>query len=101
VKTQQAGKGLAGAVVICEWWEIGGGAVIVCSSSRALKWSINPISNPHPIYSHVTQSLKKETSPYIPANKELFLSTRLFKLNIFITLGRLDALPYVHACAMA
>jgi hypothetical protein len=31
VKTQQAGKGLAGAVVICELW-ISLGAVIACSS---------------------------------------------------------------------
>jgi hypothetical protein len=31
VKTQQAGKGLAGAVAICEL-EISGGAVTACSS---------------------------------------------------------------------
>jgi hypothetical protein len=33
-QTQQAGKGLAGAVVICELWivKISGGAVTACSS---------------------------------------------------------------------
>jgi hypothetical protein len=31
--------------------EISGGAVIACSSeSRVYKWSINPISNPNPVY---------------------------------------------------
>jgi hypothetical protein len=32
VKAQHAVKGLAGAVVICEFLEISGGAVIACSS---------------------------------------------------------------------
>jgi hypothetical protein len=42
VKTQEAGKGLAGAV------EISFGAVIACSSES----SINPFTNANPVHSH-------------------------------------------------
>jgi hypothetical protein len=45
VKTEQAGKDLAGAVVIC----ISDGAVIARTYELcAYKWSTNPITNPKP-----------------------------------------------------
>jgi hypothetical protein len=46
---EQAEKGLA-----VLWWfvEISGGAVIACITSRVCKWSINPFTNPNPVYSH-------------------------------------------------
>jgi hypothetical protein len=47
VKIKQAGKGLAGGVMICELWEIIGGAVIASRSE-----SINPFTNPNPVSTH-------------------------------------------------
>jgi hypothetical protein len=51
VKTQQAGKCLAYAVVICEVWQ----SVIALSTlvvpSGVHRWSINPFTNPYPVYS--------------------------------------------------
>jgi hypothetical protein len=47
MKTRQAGKGLAGAVVICEMW-----ALAMALTSYVYKWSLNPFDNPNPVYSH-------------------------------------------------
>jgi accessory gene regulator protein AgrB len=46
VKSQQAGKYLAGAVVICEAWRLVMALQLLVVSSCVYKWSINPISNP-------------------------------------------------------
>jgi hypothetical protein len=48
VKTQQAGKSLAGAVMIKQIMEISGGAVLSC----VYKWPINPFASPNPISTH-------------------------------------------------
>jgi hypothetical protein len=52
VKTQQAGKGLACAVVNCEVWRLEIALWLLSVPSGVHKWSINPISNPYPVYSH-------------------------------------------------
>jgi hypothetical protein len=46
VKTQQAGKGLAGAVVICIVWRLAVALELLVVPSRVVKWSISPTSNP-------------------------------------------------------
>jgi hypothetical protein len=52
VKTLQAGKGLAGAVVICELWKLTVAVKSLGLTSRVHKWSLNPFSNPNPVYTH-------------------------------------------------
>jgi hypothetical protein len=52
VKTQQAGKGLAGSDVICELWRSGVALELLLVPSRLYKWSLNPFTNPNPVYSH-------------------------------------------------
>jgi hypothetical protein len=47
VKTQQAGKDLASALMVCEWWRLA--VALLC------KWPINPSTNPNPAYSHTLQ----------------------------------------------
>jgi hypothetical protein len=47
VKTQQAGKGLACAVVVCELWRL---AVVL--QLRVCKWSVDPFTDPNAVYSH-------------------------------------------------
>jgi hypothetical protein len=51
VKTQQAGKDLACAVVICESWRL---AVALVVPNHVYKWSINPLSNPRVSSHNVT-----------------------------------------------
>jgi hypothetical protein len=50
MKTQQAGKDLACAVVICKVWILAVMLLHVLNviTSCVLKWSINPVSNPNP-----------------------------------------------------
>jgi hypothetical protein len=48
-KTHQAGKGLVGAVVICELRTL---VVVFVLTSHVYKWSIKPFANTSPIYSH-------------------------------------------------
>jgi hypothetical protein len=50
VKTQQTRKGLANAVVICEFWRL------LVVPSRVYKWPISPFTNPNPVYSHTPKS---------------------------------------------
>jgi hypothetical protein len=45
VKTLQAGKGLAGAIVICEMWRSAVALYLLVILSHGNKWSINPMSN--------------------------------------------------------
>jgi hypothetical protein len=52
VKTQHAGKGLAGAVVICELWRLTVALYLFVDPSRVYKLSINQFTNPNPVYSH-------------------------------------------------
>jgi hypothetical protein len=49
VKTQQAVKGLADAVVICELWRLTVTLQLLVVPSRVRKWSINPFANPNPV----------------------------------------------------
>jgi hypothetical protein len=51
VKTQQAGKSLACAV-ICELWRL---AVALVVPSHVYKWSVNPFANQNPVYSHTNR----------------------------------------------
>jgi hypothetical protein len=46
VKKQQAGKGLAGTVVICELWRLAMALILLVVHILMCKWSINPICNP-------------------------------------------------------
>jgi hypothetical protein len=48
MKTQQAGKRLSGCCGDLWIVEISGGAV----SCRVYKWSVNPVTNPNPVYNH-------------------------------------------------
>jgi hypothetical protein len=50
MKTKQAGKGLAGAVVILVALQL------LVVPSGVCKWSINPSTNPYPICSHTSKS---------------------------------------------
>jgi hypothetical protein len=52
VKTHRAGRGLADAVVICELWRLAVALQQLVVPSHVYKWSINPYTNPKPIYSH-------------------------------------------------
>jgi hypothetical protein len=52
VKTQQAGKDLAGAVVICEVWRLTVALLLLVIPSRVYKWSINAFTNPNPVDIH-------------------------------------------------
>jgi hypothetical protein len=52
VKTQQAGKRLAVAAVICELLRLAVALQLFLVPSRVYKWSINPLPNPNPVYSH-------------------------------------------------
>jgi hypothetical protein len=51
LKTQQAGKGLAVAVVFCELWSITVALLLLVFPSRVYKWSINRVTEPNPVYS--------------------------------------------------
>jgi hypothetical protein len=48
VKTQEAGKSLAGAVVICELRRLAVALYLLVVPSSVYEWSINPTSNPKP-----------------------------------------------------
>jgi hypothetical protein len=50
--TQQAGKGLEGAVVICEVWRLALALQLLVVSSHVYKWSVNPFTIPNPIEGH-------------------------------------------------
>jgi hypothetical protein len=52
VKTQQAGKDLAGALVNCELWRLAVALQLLVLTSCVYKWSVNPFTNPNPAYSH-------------------------------------------------
>jgi hypothetical protein len=52
VKTQQARKGLAFPVVICELWRLAIALYLLVVPSRVYKWSINPFTNLNLVYSH-------------------------------------------------
>jgi hypothetical protein len=52
VKTQ-AGKGLAGAVVICKVWRSAIALEVIVVPSGMYKWSINPFTNPYPFFSPI------------------------------------------------
>jgi hypothetical protein len=56
VKTQQAGKGMEGALVICELWKLAVALLLLVLSSRVYKSSINPFINPNPVSSHTPKS---------------------------------------------
>jgi hypothetical protein len=55
VKTQQAGKGLAGAVVIFKVCRLAMALKLLVIPSCVYKWSINPFTNPNPVYSHTPE----------------------------------------------
>jgi hypothetical protein len=52
VKTQQAGKGLASAVMICELLISAVALQLLLVPSGVYKWSINPFTNPNPVCIH-------------------------------------------------
>jgi hypothetical protein len=52
VKEQQAGKGLADAVAICELWRLAVALQLLVVPSRVYEWSIHAIPNPNPVESH-------------------------------------------------
>jgi hypothetical protein len=52
VKTQQTGKGLAGAVMIGEVWKSAIALQVLVVPSWVYKWSINLFTNQYPVYSH-------------------------------------------------
>jgi hypothetical protein len=54
LKTQQAGKALAGAVVICKVWRP---AVALVVSSGVHNRSINPFINPYPAHPYIVKIL--------------------------------------------
>jgi hypothetical protein len=71
VKTQQAGKGLAGTVVICEVWRSAIALLLLVIPSDVYQWSINPFINPYPIYSHTPLNTWHYCLPNcIPASKD-------------------------------
>jgi hypothetical protein len=51
MKTQQT-ENLACAVAICKVWRSAMALYLSVVASRVLKWSINPIFNQNPVYSH-------------------------------------------------
>jgi hypothetical protein len=80
VKTLQAGEDLVLAAVICEVWRLAVALLLLVLPSRVYKWSIYPISNPNPVYSHTrtirdsikaTGGEKRETLPLIRHKCEL------------------------------
>jgi hypothetical protein len=52
VKTKQAGKGLAGTVVICELWRLAVGLQLRVLADHVYKLSITSYTNQNPVYSH-------------------------------------------------
>jgi hypothetical protein len=53
VKTLQAGKYLACALVICKVWRLAIALYLSLVMIRVLKWSINQVTNPNPVCSHI------------------------------------------------
>jgi hypothetical protein len=58
-KKQQAGKDLAGAVVICGEWRLPVALQLLVVPGRVYKWSINPFTSSYP-----THILLRVTIPY-------------------------------------
>jgi hypothetical protein len=56
VETLQAEKSLAGAVVICELWRLAVAPKLLTVPSRVYKWSINPFTDPNPVYSNTYET---------------------------------------------
>jgi hypothetical protein len=52
VKTMQAGEDLVIAVVICEVWRLEVTLQLLVVPSRVVKWSINRVTNPNPVYNY-------------------------------------------------
>jgi hypothetical protein len=64
--TKQAGKDLAGTVVICELWRLAVVLKLLVFPRRVLKWSIDPFTNPNPVYSHTYyMTIPKRNSLYL------------------------------------
>jgi hypothetical protein len=57
VKIQQAGKGLAGAVVNCKVWRLAVSLQLLVVPSGEYKEARNPFTNPYPLYRHTTKSV--------------------------------------------
>jgi hypothetical protein len=55
VKTQQSAKGLACAVVSFTVWRLAVALQLLVLTSPVYKWSINPFTNPNPVYGHTLQ----------------------------------------------
>jgi hypothetical protein len=62
VKTQQAGNGLAGVVMICELWRSPMALWLLIVPSRVYKWSINTFTNRNPVSIITSKSWRYETS---------------------------------------
>jgi hypothetical protein len=56
MKTSRLEKGLAGAVVICEFWRLAIALYILVVPSGVYKWLTNPFTNPYHVYSHTNKS---------------------------------------------
>jgi hypothetical protein len=63
VKTQQAGKGIKSAMVICELWRLAVTLLLLVITSRVYKWPINPFTSQTP-------------SLVIPLNRDNILNIR-------------------------
>jgi hypothetical protein len=48
---------LAGAVIICKVCRLAIALLLIVIPSGAYKWSINPFTNPHPVYSHTRDNI--------------------------------------------
>jgi hypothetical protein len=58
LKTQQAGKGLADAVVICKVWILAIALYLLVVTSGVYKLSINLFINPYHVYSHTPSNTR-------------------------------------------
>jgi hypothetical protein len=59
VKALQVGEDLVCALVICKVWKLPMALELSVTTSRVLKWSINPISNPkHLRVTHTRDNIK-------------------------------------------
>jgi hypothetical protein len=56
VKTQQAGEGFTGALVICKVCRSDIALQVLVVPSCVYNWSTNSFSNPNPVYSHPPKS---------------------------------------------
>jgi hypothetical protein len=83
LKTLKSGEGLVFAAVVCKVWRLVMALSLLVIPSRVVKWSINPISNLYPVYSHIPKSWYY----YTPVNTGLYPAGEFHCLGRYIGVG--------------